>query len=80
MKWWTAEEERIRVENEAVAASLLEKRQGPKDKRQQRGGGGGRRGKTLVHTADDGVPSGKGHKASRGGSAGEGERRAVGRG
>jgi hypothetical protein len=24
MKWWTAEEERIRLENEAVAASLLQ--------------------------------------------------------
>jgi inhibitor of Bruton tyrosine kinase len=24
MKWWTAEEERIRLENEAMAASLLE--------------------------------------------------------
>jgi inhibitor of Bruton tyrosine kinase len=35
MKWWTAEEERIRLENEAIAASLLEP-QKPQPQPQQR--------------------------------------------
>jgi hypothetical protein len=37
MKWWTAEEERIRLENEAVAASLLQPpiEQNPKQQQQQ---------------------------------------------
>ena len=32
MKWWTAEEERIRLENEAIAASLAQ----PKRRKQDR--------------------------------------------
>ena len=28
LKWWTAEEERVRIENEVIAASLLQQPQG----------------------------------------------------
>ena len=36
MKWWTAEEERIRLENEAIAASLLQPQKQQPQKQQQR--------------------------------------------
>ncbi|KAH9169421.1 hypothetical protein EDB89DRAFT_1888857 [Lactarius sanguifluus] len=71
MKWWTAEEERIRLENEAVAASLLAQSKQPRHQRK------GRRGKTPANTplADGGAPtsSTRVQKAPRGG--GEGKRR-----
>ncbi|KAH9055769.1 hypothetical protein EDB87DRAFT_1280263 [Lactarius vividus] len=71
MKWWTAEEERIRLENEAVAASLLAQSNQPRHRRK------GRSGKTPTNTplADGGAPasSNRGQKAPRGG--GEGKRR-----
>lgn len=35
LKWWTAEEERVRVENEAIAASLLQQPQGRQQQHQQ---------------------------------------------
>lgn len=76
MKWWTAEEERIRLENEAVAASLLASSNQP---RQQRQHPKSKRGKTPKNAppADGGAPasssSGRGQKAPRGG--GEGKRR-----
>ncbi|KAH8989434.1 hypothetical protein EDB92DRAFT_1868224 [Lactarius akahatsu] len=63
MKWWTAEEERIRLENEACRRPRHQRR--------------GRRGKTPANAqpADGGVPasSSRGQKALRGG--GEGKRR-----
>ncbi|KAH9041005.1 hypothetical protein EDB85DRAFT_1858258 [Lactarius pseudohatsudake] len=71
MKWWTAEEERIRLENEAVAASLLAQSNQPRHQRKSR------RGKTPANAppADGGAPasSSRGQKAPRGG--GEGKRR-----
>ena len=74
LKWWTAEEERIRLENEAVAASLLAQSSQPRQQRQHQRG---RRGKTPANAApaDGGAPasSGRGQKAPRGG--GEGKRR-----
>ena len=75
MKWWTAEEERIRLENEAVAASLLAQSNQPRQPRQHQKG---RRGKTSTSAApaDGGAPappSSRGQKAQR--SGGEGRRR-----
>ncbi|KAI9440915.1 hypothetical protein H4582DRAFT_1811180 [Lactarius indigo] len=73
MKWWTAEEERIRLENEAVAASLLAQSNQSRHQRK------GRRGKTQANAplADGGAPasspSSRGPKTPRGG--GEGKRR-----
>lgn len=64
MKWWTAEEERIRLENEALAASLLQ----PPMQQQQRPhhhNHHGRRNKKPVATAEgDTAP---GPRAPRGG-------------
>ena len=74
MKWWTAEEERIRMENEAVAASLLAQSNQPRQQRQHHKG---KRGKIPANAppADGGAPasSSRGQKVSRGG--GEGKRR-----
>ena len=78
MKWWTAEEERIRLENEAVAASLLAQSGKQRHQRQHKG----RRGKTPASAApaDGRAPgssstssSSRGQKTPRGG--GEGKRR-----
>ncbi|KAF8264440.1 hypothetical protein EI94DRAFT_1738425 [Lactarius quietus] len=74
MKWWTAEEERIRLENEAVAASLLAQPKHPRRQRQHKS----KKGKTPASAApaDSGTStsaSSRGQKAQRGG--GEGKRR-----
>ena len=79
MKWWTAEEERIRLENEAVAASLLVQSNQPRQQRQHQKG---RRGKTPASAApaDGGAPvssSSRGQKAQRGGGEGPGSRQRV---
>jgi hypothetical protein len=47
MKWWTAEEERIRLENEVMAASLLQQQQRPHHHHHH-----GRRNKKSVATAE----------------------------
>jgi hypothetical protein len=49
MKWWTAEEERIRLENEAIAASLLQQPQGRQQQQHHRHG---RKGKKTAATAE----------------------------
>ncbi|KAI9453100.1 hypothetical protein BJY52DRAFT_1290801 [Lactarius psammicola] len=75
MKWWTAEEERIRLENEAVAASLLTQSNQPRHQRQRYNKG--KRGKTPANAppADGGATaSSRGQKAPRGGG-GEVKRR-----
>ena len=60
MKWWTAEEERIRLENEAIAASLLEP-QKPQPQPQQRHLV--RRKKKSAATAEgESVPGPKAHR------------------
>jgi hypothetical protein len=58
MKWWTGEEERVRLENEAIAASLVQQPQ----RRQQHHRG--RKGKKSAATADG--ESAPGTKAPRG--------------
>ena len=68
MKWWTAEEERIRLENEAMAASLLQPPVQQQQQQQQRPHHHhhhGRRNKRPVATAEgDTAPS---PRAPRGG-------------
>jgi hypothetical protein len=59
MKWWTAEEERIRLENEAIAASLLQ------PQRQQQRPYGRRNKKSAAATAEGESAPGPG--AVRGG-------------
>lgn len=71
MKWWTAEEERIRLENEAVAESLLQQPPIQQNKKQQQRSHHhhGRRNKKPVATAEgasDTAP-GPGPRAPRGG-------------
>jgi hypothetical protein len=50
MKWWTAEEERIRLENEAIAASLLQQQQQPPPPKRQQHRGGGKGKKSAAAT------------------------------
>jgi hypothetical protein len=70
MKWWTAEEERIRLENEAMAASLLEppiqqqQKQQPRPHHHQHHG---RRNKKHVATAEGDTAPGPSPRAPRGG-------------
>ena len=61
MKWWTAEEERIRLENEAIAASLLQSQKQP-----QRSRISSRRNKKPAATTAEGK-SAPGSRALRGG-------------
>lgn len=63
MKWWTAEEERIRIENEAIAASLLQPQKQLQQPPQRHHGRRGK--KTAAPTAEGrSVP---GSRAPRGG-------------
>jgi hypothetical protein len=68
MKWWTAEEERIRLENEAMAASLLQPTIQQNQKQQQQrphhNHHHGRRNKKPVATAEGDAAPGR---APRGG-------------
>jgi hypothetical protein len=61
MKWWTAEEERIRLENEAMAASLLQ----PQKQQPQQRSRGRRNKKPAVASAEG--ESEPGPRALRGG-------------
>jgi len=63
MKWWTAEEERIRLENEAIAASLLQSQKQPQRPRIS-SRQGSRRNKKPAATSAEGKP---GSRALRGG-------------
>lgn len=63
MKWWTAEEERIRLENEAIAASLLQEPQESRQRQQQHRHG--RKGKKSAPAAEG--ESASGLRAPRGG-------------
>jgi len=51
MMWWTAEEERIRLENEVVAASLMMQEQHQPQKQQHRGGGSSKKNKKSAAPA-----------------------------
>jgi hypothetical protein len=62
MKWWTAEEERIRLENEVIAASLLQQ---PQESRQQQQHRHHRKGKKSAPVAEG--ESAPGLRAPRGG-------------
>ena len=61
LKWWTAEEERIRLENEAIAASLLQQPQQRRQQQQQHRHG--RKGKKSAATSE--AESTPGPKTSR---------------
>ncbi len=69
MKWWTAEEERVRLENEAIAAALLQpQKQQPQKQQHQRPyhhHHHGRRNKKPAATAEG--ESAPGPRTSRGG-------------
>ena len=66
MKWWTAEEERIRLENEAIAVSLLQQPQEIQQQRQQQQQHRhGRKGKKSAPAAEG--ESASGLRAPRGG-------------
>jgi hypothetical protein len=67
MKWWTAEEERIRLENEAIAASLLQQPQESQQQQQQQQQQHrhGRKGKKSAPAAEG--ESASGLRAPRGG-------------
>jgi inhibitor of Bruton tyrosine kinase len=56
MKWWTAEEERIRLENEAMAASLLQPPIQQHQKQQQRPHHGRRNKKPVATSEGDTAP------------------------
>ena len=68
MKWWTAEEDRIRLENEAIAASLLQQPQGSQPHHRH-----GRKGKKSAPTAEGSsapssrTPRGRKHQVERAG-------------
>lgn len=62
MKWWTAEEERVRLENEAIAAALLQSQKQPQRPRPI----GSRRNKKSAATSAEGK-SAPGSRALRGG-------------
>lgn len=64
MKWWTAEEERIRLENEAIAASLL-RPQKQQQRPHQHHNHHGRRNKKPAATEEGESTSGS--RTSRGG-------------
>lgn len=73
MKWWTAEEERIRLENEAMAASLLQppiqqnQKQQQQQQRSHHNHHHGKRNRKPVATAEGGAATGSESRAPRGG-------------
>jgi len=63
LKWWTAEEERVRIENEAIAASLLQQPQG---RQQHRRDPKGKKSATATAAGGESTPGPKvSHRGKR---------------
>jgi hypothetical protein len=74
MMWWTAEEERVRLENEAVAASLMQSQSRPQDRHHRHGHGKKNKKSAGAGEGEAAVPS---PKASSSSGSGERKRRVA---